>query len=396
MTVNEGPLYLIFGQDVRFSSDEDEVALRRIDRLFADIEKMQLIEGSVKKYCEEELNEFLKKQEINSIETDLGDYIQQLAHEPSYHMVTPAVHKSKEDIARLFQEQPGTPPHLSPAEAALLARKTLRPKYTEAEIGITGGNFLIAKEGAVCITENEGNARLVTTFPKTHIVLIGIEKILPSLKDLELFWPLLAGFGTGQKVTAYNSIFFGPRQAGETDGPRDMYVILLDNGRTALLDKAIRESLYCIRCGACLNACPVYKNIGGHTYDTTYTGPIGSVITPHLKDMHTYGHLSYASTLCGSCTQACPVNINIHGLLLKNRHIYVANGYGSLKEKLAWRLFKRGMLHRNLMNSASGKMKNLIFQKVFQKAWGARRTPLTFPDKSFNQRWKKEKRNRLR
>jgi L-lactate dehydrogenase complex protein LldF len=334
------------------------------------------------------LNDFLAENEIESIETDLGEYIQQLDEEPPYHIVTPAMHKSKEDIAQLFHDKLGVPPHLSPSELTLVAREKLRKKYTEAEVGITGGNFLVADTGGVCITENEGNGRLSTAFPKTHIAIVGIEKVIPSINDLALFWPLLATFGTGQTLTVYNTILSGPRQAGETDGPREMYVILLDNGRTNLLRKEVRESMYCIRCGSCLNACPVYKNIGGHAYGTTYSGPIGAVITPHLNDMHDYGHLSYASSLCGNCTEVCPVKINIHEMLLENRHIYTAEGYGGFKEKLAWRMFKRGVLHRAFMNTASGRMKNFVFEKAFKTAWGSRRSSLAFAPKSFNQMWK--------
>jgi len=337
------------------------------------------------------LNDFLAAHDIESVETDLGEYIQQLDGEPPYHIVTPAMHKSKEDIAALFHEKLGVPSGLSPAELTQIAREKLRKKYTEAEIGITGGNFLIADTGAVCITENEGNGRLSTAFPNTHIAIVGIEKVLPGLQDLALFWPLLATYGTGQRLTVYNTLLTGPRQAGETDGPREMYVILLDNGRTNLLRKEVRESMYCIRCGSCLNACPVYKNIGGHAYGTTYSGPIGSVISPHLMGMDEAGHLSFASSLCGNCTEVCPLKINIHEMLLKNRHIYVEEKYAGFPEKLAWRLFKRGVLHRNLMNTASGKMKNFIFEKAFRTAWGDRREKLVFAPKSFNQLWKERR-----
>ncbi len=211
------------------------------------------------------LNKFLAENGIESIETDLGEYIQQLDNEPPYHIVTPAMHKSKEDVARLFEEKLGVPKGLNPGQLTLVAREKLRIKYTEAEVGVTGANFIIADTGSIAVTENEGNARLSCAFPKTHIVIAGIEKMLPSIQDLALFWPLLGTYGTGQQVTVYNSIFSGPRQAGETDGPEEMYVILLDNGRTNLIANPItREAMYCIRCGACLNACPVYKNIGGH------------------------------------------------------------------------------------------------------------------------------------
>jgi len=332
------------------------------------------------------LNRFLEEYNIESIETDLGEYIQQLDGEPPYHIVTPAMHKSKEDIARLFHEKLGVPPGLSPSELTLIAREKLRKKYTEAEIGITGGNFLIADTGSVCLTENEGNGRLSTAFPKTHIAIVGIEKIIPGLQDLALFWPLLATYGTGQTLTVYNTVFSGPAQSGEADGPKDMYVILLDNGRTNLLRKEVRESMYCIRCGSCLNACPVYKNIGGHTYNTTYSGPIGAVISPHLKSMSDFGHLSYASSLCGNCTEVCPLKINIHEMLLENRHIYTEE-VGGIKEKMAWRLYRRGVMHRNLMNISGGKTKNFVFEKIFNKVWGPRRDRPEFAPKSFNQRW---------
>jgi len=254
------------------------------------------------------LNHFLEEQGIESVETDLGEYIQQLDGEPPYHIVTPAMHKSKEDVAKLFYEKLHTAPNLTPQQLTLVAREKLRAKYVQAEIGITGANFIISDIGGIAVTENEGNARLSCAFPKTHIVIVGIEKIIPSMTDLALFWPLLATFGTGQKMTVYNTIVTGPRQPNETDGPEEMIVILLDNGRTSILsNEKARESLYCIRCGACLNACPIYKNIGGHSYDTTYSGPIGAVITPHLKEMEEWKHLSYASSLCGNCTEVCAV-----------------------------------------------------------------------------------------
>src|SRR5689334_6320602 len=181
------------------------------------------------------LNDFLHHNGIESVETDLGEYIQQLDEEPPYHIVTPAMHKSKEDVARLFAEKLNTSPELSPEELTLVAREKLRKKYAEAEIGITGANFLIADIGAIAVTENEGNARLSCAFPKTHIVVVGIEKMIPSFTDLALFWPLLATYGTGQRITSYNSIVLGPKQPGEADGPGEMYVILLDNGRTNIL-----------------------------------------------------------------------------------------------------------------------------------------------------------------
>ena len=334
------------------------------------------------------LNRFLEQNGIESVETDLGEYIQQLDGEPPYHIVTPAMHKSKEDVARVFAHKLGTNPNLTPTQLTLVAREKLREKYTEAQIGITGANFIIADIGGIAVTENEGNARLSTAFPKTHIVIVGIEKVLPSVTDLALFWPLLATYGTGQKVTVYNSIISGPRQVNENDGPTEMYVILLDNGRTNLLaNEKSREALYCIRCGACLNACPVYKNIGGHTYGTTYSGPIGSVITPHLRNMDEWKHLSYASSLCGNCTEVCAVKINLHELLLENRHEAVDAGNASFGEKMAWRFWKKAMLNRRIMNMGSAPVKTWVVNS-FVKDWKKNRSELQFPKKSFNQLWK--------
>jgi len=334
------------------------------------------------------LNEALEKNGIESIETDLGEYIQQLDGEPPYHIVTPAMHKSKEDVARLFNKKLGTPVTLTPTELTQVARKILREKYVEAEVGVTGANFIISDIGAIAVTENEGNARLSCSFPKTHIVVVGIEKMIPTLADLGMMWPLLATYGTGQKITVYNTIVTGPRQENETDGPDEMYVILLDNGRTNILQNPKqRESLYCIRCGACLNACPVYKNIGGHSYGTTYSGPIGSVITPNLKGMEDFKHLSYASSLCGNCTEVCSVKINLHELLLENRHESVEEGLTSFTERMAWKIWKTASMRRGLMNMGSGNLKNKLVNGLF-KGWKEHRSNLDFSAKTFNQMWK--------
>ncbi|HMN32341.1 MAG TPA: LutB/LldF family L-lactate oxidation iron-sulfur protein [Chitinophagaceae bacterium] len=331
------------------------------------------------------LNDFLEKNQIESVETDLGEYIQQLDGEPPYHIVTPAMHKSKEDVAKLFHEKLGVEPHLTPNELTLVARKNLREKYVTAQVGVTGGNFLLADIGGVCVTENEGNGRLTTSFPKVHIAIVGIEKLIPSIEDLNLYWPLLATYGTGQKITVYNSIFTGPKKQNEIDGPQEMYVILLDNGRTNLIkDVNTREAMYCIRCGACLNVCPVYKNIGGHTYGATYSGPIGSVITPHLKDFKENVHLSYASSLCGACTETCPVKINIHGMLHYNRTLTVKKNIADFSESTSWKMWRLAMTHRKLIDLASDKMKSKVVNVLFKESWVKRRAEINF-NKSFKQ-----------
>jgi L-lactate dehydrogenase complex protein LldF len=371
-------------------AEDTQQALDAIGKICKEKNCSTLVKSKSMVTEEIHLNDFLEQQGIESVETDLGEYIQQLDGEPPYHIVTPAMHKSKEDVAKLFAEKLGTPANLTPEELTLVARKILREKYTTAQVGVTGGNFIVADVGGIAITENEGNARLSCSWPSTHIVVVGIEKVIPSVRDLSLFWPLLSTFGTGQQVTVYNSIVTGPRQPGETDGPEEMYVILLDNGRTHLLEQPdFREALYCIRCGACLNACPVYKNIGGHSYETTYSGPIGKVITPHLKGMEDYQHLSYASSLCGNCTEVCPVNIRLHELLLDNRHEAVVQGMSSMGERLAWKCWKLASLNRSMLNMGSARIKNWVVNRVF-KGWTAHRSEIDFAKQTFNEWWKEQ------
>src|SRR5471030_1180653 len=335
-----------------------------------------------------ELNEFLEHHQIESLETDLGEYIVQLLGQKPYHIVTPAMHLSKEDIAKLFNERFGTPIDATPEQLTQKARELLREKYVHADAGITGANFLIADTGSIAISENEGNARLSTSFPKIHIAVVGIEKIIPTMADLDLFWPMLATHGTGQNLTVYNTILSGPRQPDETDGPEEMYVVLLDNGRTNLLaQKEQRQGLYCIRCGACLNACPVYKNIGGHSYKTEYSGPIGSIITPHMRGMEEFKHLSYASSLCGKCTEVCPVKIDIHKMLLLNRRDAVNEEIVTKKEQWGWAIWKKGMLSRKLTDFFSGKTKNYLLRTFFKSTWGHLREMPKVAEKSFSKMW---------
>jgi len=375
-------------------AEDAKQALEEIGKICAEKNCKTLVKSKSMVTEEIHLNKFLEARGIESVETDLGEYIQQLDGEPPYHIVTPAMHKSKEDVAKLFAEKLGTDPKLTPEQLTLVARDVLRKKYVEAEVGITGANFIIADIGGIAITENEGNARLSCSMPKTHIVVAGIEKVIPSMNDLALFWPLLATYGTGQKITVYSTIVTGPKQEKETDGPDEMYVILLDNGRTNILaNEKSRESLYCIRCGACLNACPVYKNIGGHSYEATYSGPIGSVITPHLNGMKEWKHLSYASSLCGNCTEVCAVKINLHELLLENRHEAVDEGDSSFAERTGWKLWKQAMLKRSLMNMGNRTIKNWVVNTLL-KGWKEHRSEMEFPKKSFNQMWQEKYGNR--
>jgi L-lactate dehydrogenase complex protein LldF len=291
------------------------------------------------------LNEALEHAGFEVVESDLGEYIVQLRKEAPYHIVFPAMHLTRGEISDLFHRELGSAPTDNPEELTMIARRALRKKYITADIGITGANFAIAETGMVSITENEGNARLTAALPKTMISLLGIEKVLPRMADLALFLPMLATAGAGQALTCYNSLYGGPRQPGESDGPEEYHVVLLDNRRTELLaDAEQRDALHCIRCGACLNVCPIYRNVGGHTYGTTYSGPIGSVITPHLRGLQDWKHLSYASSLCGACTETCPVKINLHHHLLHNRRNSVRQQPAFL-ERIAFKAFAFVMNH---------------------------------------------------
>ena len=381
------------GGKVIWANDAEE-ANREILSIFKRANVKTVIKSKSMVTEEIHLNEFLEENHIECLESDLGEYIVQLLGQKPYHIVTPAMHLSKEDIAKLFNERFGTPIDATPEQLTQKARELLRDKYVHADAGITGANFIIADTGSIAISENEGNARLTTSFPKIHIAVVGIEKVIPSMADLDLFWPMLATHGTGQNLTVYNTILSGPRKPGETDGPEEMYVILLDNGRTNLLAKKDqRQGLYCIRCGACLNACPVYKNIGGHTYETTYSGPIGSVITPHTDGMKEFKHLSYASSLCGKCTEVCPVKIDIHKMLLLNRRDAVNDGMVTETERLGWAGWKKAMLSRNLVDFFGGKMKNFALKLLFRKAWGSKREIPHIADQSFTKIWKERNGN---
>jgi L-lactate dehydrogenase complex protein LldF len=376
------------GGKVIWAQDASE-AIKEIMLIMKKANAKTVVKGKSMVTEEIHLNKHLEENGIESIETDLGEYIVQLRNEPPYHIVTPAMHLSKEDIAKTFHEKKQTPPDWTPEQITHFVRDELRLKYSKAEVGITGANFLLADIGGIAITENEGNGLMSTAFPKIQIVIAGIEKIIPSMLDLDLFWPLLSTYGTGQKLTVYNTLFTGPKQADEIDGPEEMYVILLDNGRSDLLGEAEqREALSCIRCGACLNACPVYHTVGGHSYGTTYSGPIGSVITPHFKGMQDFKHLSFASTLCGRCTEVCPMKINIHKLLLLNRRDSVKKGGATKAENFVWFFWKSAMLKRSKMDKGGAKLKNFMLKQFFKKQWGERRDLPEVAPKSFNQIWR--------
>ncbi len=303
-----------------------------------------------------DLNERLEHHGLESVETDLGEYIVQLAHERPYHIVAPALHKTRYDVAGIFSRRLHIPAETVPEKQTAIARAVLREKFLAADIGISGANFLVADSGAVVLVENEGNARLTTSAPRIHIAIAGIEKVIPRARDLAVFLKLLARSATGQLLSVYTSFLSGPRLAAEIDGPDEFIVVLVDNGRTRLLpDRSKRESLFCIRCGACLNACPVYRKIGGHSFPWVYSGPIGAIITPQFMGIMHEPSLPFASSLCGACAEVCPVKIDIPKVLLELRSEVKKSETREKQnrlEKLAFRAFAFLMTHPRLYELA--------------------------------------------
>ena len=294
------------------------------------------------------LNHRLVEGGVEPVETDLGEYIIQLADETPYHIIAPAIHKSREEVSILFEEKLNTPRYQEITDLTREARNQLREKFIQADMGITGANFLVAETGTLVLVTNEGNGRMCTSMPKTHVAIMGMEKIVPSMEDLGIFLRLLIRSATGQRISSYVTTVTGPRQADDEDGPDEFHLVIVDNGRSRLLaDPELRESLYCLRCGACLNACPVYRKVGGHAYGWVYSGPIGAVVSPMLTSLSDAKDLPYASSLCGACREVCPVKINIPKMLLYMRkeltegQTYPEERNFSRFEKLAmkgWRL----------------------------------------------------------
>jgi L-lactate dehydrogenase complex protein LldF len=282
------------------------------------------------------LNDALSAAGIEAIETDLAELICQLADDRPSHILVPAIHKSRREIRDLFRERLGLP-GLSeePSELTAAARAYLREKFLDATVGISGANFAVAETGTVCVVESEGNGRFCTTLPRTLVTVVGIEKLVPTLEDLEVFLQLLPRSSTGERMNPYTSLWTG---VTAPDGPEELHVVLLDNGRTNVLADAVgRQTLACIRCSACLNVCPVYTRTGGHAYDSVYPGPIGAILTPQLRGLDAAGSLPFASSLCGACADVCPVKIDIPEVLLHLRGRVVAEGGGGTRERVAMR-----------------------------------------------------------
>lgn len=317
------------GGQVHFAADAN--ALNQIVVEIARQHQAQsVVKGKSMLSEETELNHALESANLRVVETDLGEYIAQLAGERPSHIIAPIFHKTKEQVAALLHEKIGMPLTDDVAQMTAAARAKLRFEFLNADLGISGVNFGVAETGTICLVENEGNGRLTTTAPRVHIALMGIERIVPNLDDLSVMLQVLARSATGQKLSVYTNLITGPRKNNEGDGPDELHVILLDNGRSHILGAEVAEILYCIRCGACLNVCPVYREIGGHAYGSVYPGPVGAVLTPALGGIAQWSDLPQASSLCGACREVCPVRIDIPRMLLVERDQATRAG------KMAW------------------------------------------------------------
>ena len=354
------------------------------------------------------LNEALQKASIDVVETDLGEYIIQLANEPPSHIIAPVIHKTAEDISELFQQELDMPPTDDPAKMCDAARHALREEFLNADMGISGCNFAIAETGTVCIITNEGNGRMTTSMPPVYVAIAGIEKVVPTVEDAVLLWQAAARNATGQEVSVYFSMSSGPRGAGHADGPEEMHVILLDSGRSRVLERGYGDALLCIRCAACLNVCPVYREIGGHSYGATaYSGPIGAVITPLLSHyITTHEELPFASSLCGACRDVCPAKIDLPRLLLDLRSDLTEQHSSSRLERLAMSGFRKTMkepgryrrlalvgrwLTRGFSLSKSG---DIVKLPPPLNVWTKTRVFPKLAARSFRQLWTKRKRRR--
>jgi L-lactate dehydrogenase complex protein LldF len=343
------------------------------------------------------LNPALEAAGLEVTETDFGEFVIQLAGERPSHLVAPAVHHTRESIARLLSDKLGEALPDDPRTLALTGRRVLRERFRRADMGVTGANFAVAETGTVVLVTNEGNGRLTTTCPRVHVALVGMEKVIPRLQDLPVFLKLLARAATGQTLSVYTTLVTGPRCPGEIDGPEEFHLVLLDNGRSRVLATPFRESLHCIRCGACLNACPVYRRIGGHAYGGVYSGPIGSVLTPLYDTAGANPHLPHASSLCGACQEACPVRINIPHMLIGLRELEHAHKSGR-GERLAYWLWKE-VLRRPYLYRLALRLGRPVLRLFARDGWlsklpgpgGGWTEARDFPApaaRSFRERWK--------
>ena len=353
------------GAQVHWARDAAE-ACQIVLGLLREREATRVVKSKSMATEEIHLNAALEAEGLSPVETDLGEWIIQLACETPSHIVVPAIHKSKRQIAELFTEKVGIEPTDDVAVLTRTARRILRQRFAEAEAGISGVNFGVAETGTILILENEGNARLTTSLPRMHIAVMGIEKIIPRLVDLDVFLKLLPRSGTGQRLTSYQSLITGVKRSLDDEGPEEMHIVLMDNGRSRMLGHPVtRQSLACIRCGACLNACPVYQQVGGHAYGSVYPGPIGAVITPQLTGIKSAAQLPYASSLCGACREVCPVKIDIPELLLHLRAEIVEGTMSGTADQ-------KGPVKRKLMERLAFRLYTFAWSSPTLYEWGTR------------------------
>jgi L-lactate dehydrogenase complex protein LldF len=377
------------GAHVHWARDAAE-ACEIIGRIAEERGVRQVVKSKSMASEEIHLNAALARRGIEPVETDLGEYIVQLAGETPSHIVAPAIHKTRAQIGALFADKLGIEPSDDIAGLAAAARQALRRRFAEADLGVSGVNFAVAETGTILILENEGNARLTTSLPRTHVALMGIEKVIPRFADLEVFLRLLPRSGTGQALTAYQSLLTGTKHSTHEEGPDELHIVMLDNGRSRMLAQPVtRQALACIRCGACLNACPVYQTIGGHAYGSVYPGPIGAVLTPQLLGMGRSSELPYASSLCGACRDVCPVKIDIPALLLHLRAQTVERRAGQqrLFERLAFRGYAAVMARPRLFEWTVRLVRRL--QRLLPiRRWTAGRDLRPFAPQSFREQWR--------
>ena len=326
------------------------------------------------------LTSFLERQGIEAVETDLGEFIIQLAGETPFHMTAPALHKTRQEISELFQRKLQARPTTDVGELNSIARETLRERFASADMGIIGANFLVAETGTAVLVTNEGNGRMTSTLPKVLVIVAGIEKVVPAIEDVALFLKMLARSATGQTLSTYTTFVSGPRALGQEDGPEELHLVLVDNGRTRLLeDPELREVLHCIRCGACSNVCPVYRQVGGHAYGWVYSGPVGAVLTPAMNGLKHAKSLPFASTLCGACRDVCPVKIDLPRLLLSLRR-RVAEGDPKTERSTTW--MERLLVRRwsKVVRTRQAMERSMHLARLLQKPWAKqgriRRAPL--------------------
>ncbi len=378
------------GCQVHWAQDAAEAT--RTVREIAERARVKRIVKSKSMVTEEiRLTASLERAGLTVTETDLGEYIIQLADEPPSHIIAPVIHKRVEDVSELFHNTFGTAPTLDPSDLCATARSQLRGRFLDADMGISGCNFAISETGTICLITNEGNGRMVSSLPRLYVVVLGIEKVVPTVEGAILLWQAAARNATGQNVSVYFSMNSGPRKKGHPDGPDEMHVVLLDNGRSRVLERGYGEALLCIRCGACLNACPVYRHIGGHAYgQTAYNGPIGAVITPLLADDASAAkELPFASSLCGACRDVCPVKINLPRLLLDLRRDMAESGHAPVTERAAMRSFARVMQSARARDRAVSAARWLTRMKLLPpiRTWMRSRVFPGFARERFRRLW---------